>query len=99
MEIKMKLKIYSKKHGEQIILIDNEDYDKIKDYKWNIAKICNSFYAVTNIKGSKPRKQISMHRLLMDNSSGDIDHINHNGLDNRRSVNLRFCTRSENCMN
>ena len=41
----------------------------------------------------------SVHRVVMGNPKGmDIDHINHNSLDNRKE-NLRICTRSQNCAN
>ena len=40
-----------------------------------------------------------MHRLILNyNDEDDIDHINHNGLDNRKS-NLRILTHSSNLMN
>jgi len=40
-----------------------------------------------------------MHRLILGASRGQwVDHINGDGLDNRRS-NLRFCTASQNHMN
>lgn len=40
-----------------------------------------------------------MHRLIMNaKSNQEIDHINHNGLDNRK-INLRFVTRSQNMAN
>jgi len=41
----------------------------------------------------------SIHRIVMGAPKGmDVDHINSNGLDNRKE-NLRLCTRSQNCMN
>jgi hypothetical protein len=40
-----------------------------------------------------------IHQLIMMTKKGqDVDHINHDGLDNRRE-NLRICTRSENVCN
>ncbi len=42
------------------------------------------------------RKQVYMHRVIMGNPPGkEIDHINHNGLDNRKR-NLRICQHREN---
>tara|TARA_R100000995_G_scaffold71191_1_gene39828 strand:+ start:267 stop:914 length:648 start_codon:yes stop_codon:yes gene_type:complete len=48
---------------------------------------------------SNGRSQAFVHRLIMGFPEGmDVDHINGNGLDNRRE-NLRVCTRSQNAMN
>lgn len=52
-------------------------------------------YAVAKIDGVK----ISLHRHLMGNPPGMfVDHVNGNGLDNRRS-NLRICTHTQNMQN
>jgi group I intron endonuclease len=82
------------KRGEykNSILIDIEDIDFCKNYKWGINTIN---YASTTIDG----KTISMHRLLM-NPTKDlvVDHINGNTLDNTRK-NLRICTKQQNNRN
>jgi hypothetical protein len=73
------------------IIFDDEDYNLICGKKWYVVKDRNTYYATT----SKTR----MHRLIMNAKPGEIiDHINGNGLDNRRS-NLRFCNASENSCN
>lgn len=90
----MEMTIISRKYGEKIVLIDDEDYDKIKDYKWCVVKESNRFYSMTKIKN----KSVKMHRLIMDYPKM-VDHINGNGLDNRKSINLRECNHSKNGMN
>jgi hypothetical protein len=81
----------------KVALIDDEDWELISQYKWYAEKQQNSsemWYAKTN----KP-KSIRMHRLIIDAQNGEeVDHINHNGLDNRRN-NLRIATKSENAIN
>lgn len=71
---------------------DLEDYDKIKNYCWYISKqgyVCNR----TN------RDAILLHRLIMEPQEElEVDHINHNKIDNRKE-NLRNCSSSENNMN
>lgn len=75
-------------------IIDNEDYALISQYKWYF--LSNGNYACTTIGGRKNKKTILMHRLIMQTPNNMYtDHINHNGLDNRRS-NLRICTNSQN---
>jgi hypothetical protein len=86
--------IKSKKHGNQIALVDDGDFYKVKPFKWRINWFpkANTFYAFTNT-------QISMHRFISHCPKGMVvDHINHNGLDNRKS-NLRVVTYSENLRN
>ena len=74
-------------------LIDLDDVDKVKDYKWCILSA--SGYVSTNIKGLNMR----LHRFIMDCPEDMVvDHINHDRLDNRKS-NLRICTRQQNNMN
>jgi hypothetical protein len=81
-------------------LVDDEDYESVSKYKWcaHITRKKYS-YATRNVKVNGKYKTISMHRLIMlcpDNMQ--IDHINHNGLDNRKK-NLRICKPRQNCMN
>jgi len=82
-------------------IIDDEDWDLVKGYKWYAKKHENTFYAVTNIRKPDGKyKKLCMHRLLLDLKKGEIcDHINHNGCDNRRSDNIRKATKQQNEMN
>jgi hypothetical protein len=82
-----------------VALVDDEDYDKLVGRRWykhtNNGR-CN--YAQADISW-RPHKRVWMHRLVMDAPQGlEVDHINGNGLDNRRD-NLRLCTRSQNACN
>ena len=81
----------------QFALVDAENYDFLITknwYAWDNRR--GGFYARHSIIGGE---KIYMHRLIMDASKGIyIDHINGNGLDNRR-CNLRICTNAENHRN
>lgn len=85
------MKIITKKGKE--ILIDAEDFEKVKRHSWCISK---TGYPVANING----KVTKLHRYLLEltDSKVIVDHINRNTLDNRKS-NLRFCTALENTRN
>ena len=77
--------------------IDFEDYWVLEDYNWYATKGDKTFYITTNIGG---RKKIGLHRLLMNypKTPMSVDHINRNGLDNRR-CNLRIATKREQGIN
>lgn len=76
-------------------IVDKEDVPKVKRHKWHVQEGRGTPYAHTTING----KTLSMHRYLMggDNNK-EIDHINRDGLDNRKS-NLRYSTKSQNRAN
>ena len=79
----------------QKIIYDEIDKELIEKYKWIIVdnNTGHTEYAITKPGGK------FMHRMIMGYPSGkEVDHINGNGLDNRRS-NLRVCTRSQNSCN
>jgi len=76
-------------------LVDAEDYYQLAQFKWHTETGTKTFYAVRNHAG----KQVKMHRAIMAAPSHLlVDHINHNGLDNRKA-NLRLCTRAQNNCN
>ena len=81
----------------KFVVVDDCDYDWLIRHKWYARKENRTYYA-----GRKSGKVISqMHREILGLKAGDkrqIDHINHNGLDNRRS-NLRICSFAENHRN
>ena len=77
-------------------LVDNADFRRINQHKWYAIQNRGLWYAVRNVSEGKKRRHCRMHRFILGAQAGtQIDHINGNGLDNRRE-NLRFCTASQN---
>ena len=76
-------------------IIDAEDFELLSKSKWAILKNGSSKYArQTALYGRS-----FMHHIIMGKKDGfEIDHINRDGLDNRKE-NLRFCTHQENSRN
>ena len=78
-------------------IVDDNKYDSLSKYKWCAVKSRNTFYAARTENG----KRIYMHREVMGlsfNNSEQVDHINHDGLDNKL-LNLRSCMPKQNQYN
>lgn len=77
-----------------VILIDAEDYDMVKQHSWCISK---TGYPVTNTGRGKV---VKLQRMLLDvkNPKLVVDHINGDPFDNRK-MNLRICNNKENARN
>jgi hypothetical protein len=84
-------------YGRYFTIINKEDYEKVKHFNWHtrISK-GGKMYARTNEKG----KPIYMHRIIKEVKDRHtlIDHINSDGLDNRKS-NLRLVDYQKNVFN
>ena len=83
-------------------LVDDDDFKKLSKYSWRYHRGGRCEYArrVPLVNDSPDvANYFSMHRQILKAKCGTrIDHINGNGLDNRRS-NLRYCNHSENICN
>lgn len=77
---------------ESIVIIDKEDYEKVKHY--------NCFLSKKYIQIVLPNCYKALHRHIMnvDDSAILVDHINSNPLDNRK-VNLRQSNKNMNAQN
>lgn len=89
----MIMHLRSKKFGVKMIEYDEADHELISKYHWHIQsgrKSNHTCYPVCHIYLTDGRRTIiGMHRIIMGDRKGFvIDHINRNGLDNRR-INLR----------
>ena len=81
-------------------IVDKEDFDRFKNYKWSVAQNGGTFYAVRGeYIGNGKSRSIYLHRQILDAPKDRIvDHKDGNGLNNRR-INLRLCTHAENLWN
>jgi hypothetical protein len=80
----------------KVALVDDEDYIELSKYKWGLYTSSKNLFYATRHDG---QKTIAMHRAIMNTPAGmETDHINGNGLDNRKE-NLRIVTRRENQQN
>ena len=83
-------------------IVDPQDYPRLSRYKWRLCRTKgkNVLYAERSIRLPGGRySRILMHRQLIKAPEGYvIDHINGNGLDNRRA-NLRLATVAQNAWN
>lgn len=95
----MELIINSKKHGQHVVYYDQEDQCIInKHRKWHINKIGNVLYVGANVYlGNRKAVFTMLHRMIMPESKR-VDHIDGNGLNNKRS-NLRAVTHKQNIRN
>jgi len=73
-------------------LVDDEDYPWLSAVPWFASPVVNTTYARRKPGGY-------MHRAILNAPEGlEVDHINGNGLDNRRR-NLRLVTHRQNGIN
>jgi hypothetical protein len=84
----------------QFAIVDPEDYPRLVKQKWYAAKRPLTYYAQRRSGPSNRRRgTTTMHReVLKVPGHLLVDHINHNGLDNRKA-NLRAATYCENVWN
>lgn len=83
------------------VAIVDDDWWWLDVWKWHISKTGRTYYAAHHVEDKKTSKvtRFYMHRLIIGaEPSQKVDHINGDGLDNRR-CNLRFCTNSQNFQN
>ena len=82
---------------DRIVKFYIEDYELIKNYSWLICKSQKGYFFV---RGSNQGHVVILSRLIMNcyDKELQVDHINHDSFDNRKS-NLRIVTVSQNNMN
>lgn len=92
--------------GKYIAIIDEIDAD-LGNFNWSVVKASkrDPIYAIRRPTISGKRINVKMHRVILERIIGRplengeyVDHINGNGLDNRRE-NLRIATNSQNQAN
>lgn len=94
------LVIHSKTHGTVETLISGEDIERVRQYRWHVAREHRDLYVRRQAKQEDGSyKTLSLHRFVNDTPPGlHTDHINHDTLNNTRE-NLRTVTIKENCIN
>ncbi len=89
---------YRKTEIFEFTLIDKDNFHLVKNLNLylRVGKWCRTKY----VQFLKNKKGVYLHRLIMNfpNRDIEIDHINGNGLDNRK-CNLRLCNRAQNSYN
>lgn len=84
-----------------VALVDDADFDFLMQWKWSVTSANNPGprYAVRGYRVGGKTCPVRMHRQVLGVPDGWIvDHINGNGLDNRKA-NLRLATRDQNAQN
>jgi hypothetical protein len=80
---------------QKFAIVDAPDYYQLSQFQWHTLPGPKTFYAGRRKRG----KTVMMHReIMVAKGQKVVDHIDHNGLNNRRS-NLRLCTLAQNNRN
>ena len=90
----------------RVALVDEDDFETLKQSKWSSHRKRNTFYAITSAyRPDGVGTKESMHRRVFARILGrrlatieQVDHVNGDGLDNRRE-NLRLATKAQNGRN
>lgn len=94
--------INSKKYGRHVVLLDDEDYDRVVKERYSLAlsydKTIKNFYVIFTKKPECSNSKLLHRYILNPPKNMTIDHINRNHLDNRKE-NLKICSQFENNQN
>lgn len=83
-------------NSNKVILVDDEDFERLNKFKWWIDK---KGYARTSLYNDGKTKTIKMHKDITNTDQHDIiDHKDRNKLNNQKE-NLRKCTVGQNNAN
>lgn len=85
----------------RVALVDDEDYERVADKTWHLARAKSGhLYAKHGWRDDGKVRGVYMHRYLLGliDSAVHVDHINGDGLDNRRA-NLRTANPLQNRRN
>ncbi len=85
----------------KVALVDDADYEWLSQWRWHYSPDgCTGYARRTKSRQERDKPTIPrMHRIILSAPSDmEVDHINGDGLDNRR-CNLRLCTKTENRRN
>ena len=86
----------------KVALVDDEDYDRVvAQGKWSAVRGRNdTWYAQRRPRANGKRKPVYMYRFILGitDPTIEVDHEDHDGLNNRR-YNLRSCSRRQNSWN
>ena len=86
---------YSMTIDGEIVLVDEDDRALLEEHNWHVYRRRHR----TSYVQRPGSPVVYLHREIMSAGPGEVvDHINGNGLDNRRA-NLRLCTPAENGAN
>lgn len=92
------------KYKNRFVKVDDSDFEYLNQWKWYYnqvnydSKSKNGYGYRTLGRGLDRGTHLYMHRLIMQPPKNMvIDHINGDGLDNRRK-NLRIITKEQNCL-
>jgi len=88
-----------KNKDKYVALVDDEDYERLNQFRWCANFQHNSRYAVRTVCVNGKKNNITMHReILGDNGDLFIDHRDNDSL-NCQKYNMRHCTLQQNLMN
>ncbi len=90
-----KLDVSTKKHPKTFCLLDDDDYEWAKYFKWTAEERPVGLYVVRSFRGGIVR----IHReVLRARAHEQIDHADRDGLNNTKK-NLRLCSNIQNQQN
>lgn len=84
-----------------VTLVDDEDFALLNEFSWHLRRSGKTHapYATRAERLGDEWVSVFMHRAILGAPpDAVVDHVNGNGLDNRRA-NLRLATQSQNCAN
>ncbi len=92
----IKLSQQGKHRGKYVALVDDEDFERVNQFRWSVLICKHTEYALrTFFENGKKRYQLLHVFILGIEDKRQVDHVDHIGLNCQR-YNMRACTRSQN---